>query len=308
MNSFLPLVTVGVANYNNGPFVIQALESIERQRYPNLELVIVDDGSIDGSKKLIEDWVKKTKRKYKFIAHESNLGLCKTCNEIVINSIGKYISFIGTDDMYLQDKISSQVEVMEVMGDDVAMVYTDTFLMDDAGNRRVGSLMKTHNAIPFDYAPSGNVLFELQQLNFIHGLSILVRRTVYDVVGLYDESLAFEDYDMSLKIAKKFNILFLDNIQCIYRIHDKSFSGKTKDWNELLFSVYIRHLDLHQFKEKAKLIIWNNYLRGDIKSKGWTAEYIKATNEKFRDYYFPYNNINPFYYRVIRKIRLLFHF
>src|SRR5689334_1867763 len=92
----LPLVSILAANYNNARYVLESLESIKQQTYPNIELIIVDDASADNSPQLISDWLKTANIPHKYIVHEQNKGLCSTCNELLRNANGKYISFIAT--------------------------------------------------------------------------------------------------------------------------------------------------------------------------------------------------------------------
>jgi glycosyltransferase involved in cell wall biosynthesis len=306
MSSSTPLVTVGMVNFNGSPYVIDSLESIKAQTYAALELIVIDDCSSDESPRLIKEWLENYDKPYKYIIHEKNFGICKTCNDILSHANGKYISLIASDDMYLPEKINNQVQIMEEASSEVALVYTDTYLMNDRGARMPGSLMTTFNKIPFNYKPTGNVISELQYLHFIHPLSILVRKSVYEQVGHYDEDLPFEDYDMSIRIAKKFKVSYHEDIQVVYRVHDKSFSAKTKDWDQLLIHLYLKHADLYEFREKAKSIIWKYYLQGSPNVGKWAMRYRRATRQKFENYFFVRYRIKVSVFRSFQKLFNLF--
>jgi len=301
MREHLPLVTIGAANFNNSRYVIESLESIRAQTYPNMELVIVDDASKDDSPALIEEWLKTYDKPYRYIRHETNGGLCKTCNDLIKNAKGKYISLIGTDDLYVPEKIAKQVDLLE-KDPSAGMVYSDTYLIDENGSRMSGTFMTTLSKCPFDRAPSGDVLNELQQMNFIHGLSMLIRKSVYDEIGGYDETLSFEDYDMNLRIAKRFKILFMDEIVCLYRIHSQSFSGKTKDWGTLQMPIFFKHIELPVFREKAVWIILDNYRQGKPIAREWAAKYYSLTKEKFQYYSFVQKNRPVLFMKICNKI------
>ena len=131
-----PLVTIGAINYNNGLYVIETLESIKAQSYQNVELIIVDDCSTDNSVVLITEWLKNFDKPYKFIKHEKNKGVCNTCNDLLTNASGKYISTIGTDDIMMPDKIKVQVEILENSADEVCAVYSDAFLIKEDRDRK----------------------------------------------------------------------------------------------------------------------------------------------------------------------------
>ena len=119
-----PLVTIGVANYNNANYVLDTLNSIKAQNYPNVEVVIIDDCSADSSPAMIRDWLKDYNKPVKFIIHEKNRGVSAVCNQILKNAKGKYISLIATDDIMMPEKISIQVDIMEKTPDDVGIVYS----------------------------------------------------------------------------------------------------------------------------------------------------------------------------------------
>ena len=301
MSEHLPLVTIGAANFNNSRYVIESLESIRAQTYPNIELVIVDDASKDDSPALIEEWLKTYDKPYRYIRHETNGGLCKTCNDLIAHANGKYISLIGTDDLYVPEKIAKQVDLLE-NDPSAGMVYTDTYLIDENGKRRFGTFMTTYSKCPFEYAPSGDVLNELQQMNFIHGLSMLIRKSVYDEIGGYDETLSFEDYDMNLRIAKRYKVLFMEEIVSLYRIHSQSFSGKAKDWGTLQMPIFFKHIELPVFREKAVWIILDNYRRGIPIAREWAIKYNTLTKEKFPFYSFVQKNRPVLFMRIYDKI------
>jgi glycosyltransferase involved in cell wall biosynthesis len=282
----LPLVSILAANYNNSRYVLDTLQSIKEQTYQNIELVIVDDASIDDSADIIEEWLKTYDKPYKYIRHEKNSGICPTCNELIQNAKGKYISFVATDDTFLPDKISSQVKIMESLDSSVAMIYGDTFLMDEFGRRRFGTFMTVLGKFNFEFAPSGYILEKLQEHHFIHWLSALVRRDVYSDIGYYDESLPFEDYDMSIRIARKYQIRFISDIQTVYRIHSQSFSSKVKHWHILFIPIFLKHLDLPEFRQKASGNILDAYLKKHIDTDRWMMLFNSLAGEKVQYQFF----------------------
>lgn len=286
MNNSLPLVSIVAANYNNAAYVIDSLNSVRDQTYQNIELIIVDDASTDNSPALIDQWLQNYNQPYKFIKHEKNYGICRTCNDLVNNASGKFISFLATDDMYLPDKITNQVKILEESEASVAMVYSDTYLLDQYGNRKLGTFMTTLSKCTFEYGPSGNILPELQKQHFVHWLSVLVKKEIFNNIGLFDENLPFEDYDMSLRIARKYTIKYSPDIQILYRVHAQSISAKTKNWQPLLLPIYFKHIDLPGFKKEAAAIILNYYLNKNINTREWLIKYYQATNEKFTYYFF----------------------
>ena len=106
-----PLVTVIVPSYNHKRFIIQCLDSIKDQTYPNIQWIVVDDGSKDGSQELLKE--KQNYYGYELYLQE-NKGLSATLTDMIKNyGKGKYVACCASDDAWLPDKIKIQVEYME---------------------------------------------------------------------------------------------------------------------------------------------------------------------------------------------------
>jgi glycosyltransferase involved in cell wall biosynthesis len=219
-----PLVNVITLCYNQARFVLETLESIKAQTYKPTQLIIVDDCSSDDSVAVIDTWLQKNRLTCTFIRHQKNQGICKSLNEALRVSDGKYISMVASDDLWLPDKIARQVEIMESQPDHVGVVYSDAFQMDECGRTLPGLLIASSSHWNLPEMPQGRVLDTLLRGNFIPGMTTLIRRSCYDTVGLYDESLPWEDWDMWLRIARHYSFLYSPTPWAKYRIHEKSLS------------------------------------------------------------------------------------
>ena len=235
-----PLVTIGAINYNNGLYVIETLESIKAQSYPNVELVIVDDCSTDNSATLIADWLNSYNKPFKFIKHPKNLGVCATCNDVLKNASGKYISIIATDDIMMDEKIEVQVNILENSTDDVGAVYSDAYLIKEDSSPRYGWFIQRHE--DFDQLPSGNIYETLLKGNFIPAMSLLVKKSCYIKIGFFDENLIFEDFDMWLRLSKAYNILYSEYVSIKYRVRSNSLTRTIKNWDHSYLDIYIKNL------------------------------------------------------------------
>lgn len=223
--SSAPLVSMLVICYNQARFVVETLESAKAQTYKNTELIIADDCSTDDSVAVIERWLSEKKIQCTFIRHEKNQGVCKTLNEALSHASGKYISMIASDDLWLPDKIESQVAIMESQPESVGVLYSDTFLMDENGR----DLPKTfHERWNLPENSQGQVLDALLKNNFIPGLTSFIRRDCYRTVGRYDEDLPWEDWDMWLRIARHYTFAYSAQPSAKYRIHPSSVSRRTR--------------------------------------------------------------------------------
>jgi len=215
-SSTLPLVTIGVSSYNYSMYIDAALNSLLQQTYPYIELIIIDDCSVDDCPAKIEQWIMNNNITCTYIHHAQNIGITKTSNEIVSLAKGKYISLFATDDIMLPEKIEKQVALMEANGDDYGMCYTNVQLMDEAGND-LGFYDKSHGQI------SGDVLeaFVFGDLQFCTP-SALIRSDVYRNIGLYDERVLLEDYNFWLRVFGKYKAAYCDYPGIIYRIKKQS--------------------------------------------------------------------------------------
>lgn len=222
-----PLVTIGVASYNNATYLKETLDSIRLQSYHNIELIIVDDASTDGSIDIILSWLDEYPEvNAKLIRYSTNMGVCRVCNEIVTNANGEFISIIGSDDTYCSDKLAVQVPLLINSSQEVGVITSAIEFMDENGR-----------TIPqpddFAFPHPENVFLILLNSCIIAAMSVLVRRSCFDEVGLYDESLPFEDWDMWLRLSKKYKFLYSPHVSARYRRHANSvFTTRRRQMEE----------------------------------------------------------------------------
>ena len=235
-----PFVTIGAINYNNGLYVIETLESIKAQTYPNVELVIVDDCSTDNSATLIAEWLVDYSKPFKFIKHPKNLGVCATCNDVIKNASGKFVSLIATDDIMMPDKIKIQASLLEQADSNIGAVYSDAYLMNDDSSLRQGLFIERYRK--FDNIPSGHIYNDLLATNFLPAMSLMVKMECYKEVGLFDEELVFEDYDMWLRISKKYEILYSTYISAKYRLRNNSLMTVIRNWDTSTIKILAKHV------------------------------------------------------------------
>jgi glycosyltransferase involved in cell wall biosynthesis len=218
-DSSAPLVSIGVASFNNAFYLIETLDSIRAQTYPNWEVIIVDDASKDESAQLAADWLKTHSNvRGQLLVNEHNRGVCHTFNRFLEVASGEYISIIGSDDTFLPDKLATQVPLLAASPPTVGLLYSDLSKMDAEGKVFVRSVYDTGQIKP----SSGNVWLEMLKTNFLGAMTVLIRRNCIEQVGHFDEALAYEDWDMWLRIARKFEFLYQPTVTCYYRVHSTS--------------------------------------------------------------------------------------
>ncbi|UOQ76171.1 glycosyltransferase [Hymenobacter sp. 5516J-16] len=211
-----PLVTVGVASYNNAAYLRETLESIRQQTYPNVEVLIVDDASTDESVAVARAWLAEHPQvRGRVIEHPVNRGICPACNTLVTQAQGEFICLIGSDDVYLPDKLAVQVPLLLNAPPEVGVIFGPVELMGPTGEPLPAPA-------EWDTYAEGDIFLPLLKQNFIPAMGTLIRRSCYDKVGLYDEELAYEDLDMWLRIARHFKFKYSPRVSARYRVHRKS--------------------------------------------------------------------------------------
>jgi glycosyltransferase involved in cell wall biosynthesis len=208
--------------YNQAAYVVDTLDSVRLQTYGHVQLIVTDDCSTDESAAVIRDWIDRHQISCHFLAHSKNAGICRTLNEALAVADGKYIAMVAADDIWLPEKLARQVEVLERCSDRVALVYTDAWRADVNGTRLPGMFIAQHRT--FARMPEGDVLATLVDGNFIPALTPLIRRSALDQAGPYDEELAFEDWDMWLRLAASFEFRFLSWPSGVYRVVPNSLT------------------------------------------------------------------------------------
>ena len=221
-NSRPTAASVIVLCFNHARFIVESLESVKSQNFKDFDLIIMDDCSSDNSVSLISDWISQSGIVCTFIAHESNVGVCKTQNEATALCRGEYIFVLAGDDRWRSNRIEVHLKAFLEAPCDVAVVYSDAFEINEDG----AQLSKTfqEGQRPGFKMPSGYVFEHLIDRNFLHPVATSLRKSAILDVGGYDERLTVEDYDILLRLANKYKFLYLDGIYADVRIVSNSLS------------------------------------------------------------------------------------
>lgn len=260
-----PLVSILCGCYNQSAFCIESLESIKKQTYKNYEVIIWDDASTDNSVIVIENWIAANPEiAVQFIKHEINIGICKSINECFKASKGKYIQMLALDDILLPHKLERHVEMLKRSKPTEALVFSDAYLIDDNSEFFQNKFIARYkNYLSLE---SGNYWNDLLQGNFIPAMSVLLKREVLGEVGLWDENLPYEDYDMWLRISKKFDFIFDEKVSVNYRLH-KNNSHRSLNIPNNIFNLLFKHIDDEKVREKLHFYLIDKFLNRELKSE-----------------------------------------
>jgi glycosyltransferase involved in cell wall biosynthesis len=228
-----PLVSVICLCYNHERFLKEALLSVLHQSYRNIEIIVVDDYSKDGSVKII----KEIKREYpdiQVIFNEMNEGNCRSFNKALKISKGSLVVDFSCDDVMLPQRIQRQVEAFKNLDSSYGVVYSNAENVDETGK-----FAELHHK-PDQLPPSESIYRALLSRYIISPPTMMIRREVMEFLGGYDERLIYEDFDFWVRSSRKYKYFYLNEVLTKRRILSYSHSSKfnMKRDNPFLFSTY----------------------------------------------------------------------
>ena len=208
-----PLVSIICTCYNHEKYVIEALDSIIQQTYPNIETIIIDDASSDNSVEIIENWVKKNKSS-SFIKNEINLGSTKTFNKAVKTAKGEYLVDFAADDLLSPTFIEKVIEKFKNSEfKNLGLVYSNVENINENGTHLSFYFNIDKNLQTIEKRKVGDAFsFIIDSGKTICSPSAIFKRDVFNKLNGYDESLMYEDLDFWIRLAREYEIDFVDEI------------------------------------------------------------------------------------------------
>ena len=193
------LVSVIIPTYNRKTYVQEAIYSALEQTYPQIEIIVIDDGSNDGTGPLLKS---KYGHRIKYIFLE-NRGEAAARNVGIHQSDGEYLAFLDSDDIWMPTKIEKQVEFLKSRSD-YGIVSCHVLVIDEAGKY-------IHNVPKRPEQKSEHITLETLVLNSpVYQSTVLIRRECIEEVGGYDESIRYgEDRDLILRTAASYQAGFI---------------------------------------------------------------------------------------------------
>ncbi|MBI2798837.1 MAG: glycosyltransferase [Gammaproteobacteria bacterium] len=222
---YYPKVSIVMPVFNGERYVVAAIESALAQTYTNFEVVIVDDGSQDDSHDKVAPYLSLPNIRY---IRKENRGVAAARNTAINSAAGELISFLDQDDVWMPHKLERQVRYL-AEHPEVALVHSYQGYIDQTGKEITN---------PKDWiAPlSGDCFAELFRRNRIAVLTVLVRKCSLEQVGALNENLSgADDYELWLRLARRFQFGFIPETLASYRIHASNVSHD-------LFKMTVREL------------------------------------------------------------------
>lgn len=223
------LVSIVVVTYRSESYIIETLESIFKQDYSPLELVITDDASTDGTISVCKEWLEKNKQRFsnvRLLQSDKNTGTSRNANRGVRASSGSWIKLLAGDDLLQPDCISSYVQFIQHK--DVQVVVSSMIPFRDKDMVRHYSKEKNY-ANEYLYKSSTTVRQQFLALLYVYCINsptLFIKRSAFDEVGGYDEEMKIiEDMAMYLRLAlHRKRIHYLNKVTVLYRLHASSVS------------------------------------------------------------------------------------
>lgn len=219
-----PLVSVIVPAYNSARFLRQALDSALEQDYPNVEVIVVDDGSTDETCDILD-----TYRDRIVAVRQNNAGASVARNVAIERAQGEYLAFLDADDLWLPTKLSRQIAHLET-NSDVGMVYSDwlEWAPDESGEYSLPPIPETDvGDLSIDPENSGWLYNKFLVDCIVHTTTAVIRRSIVQQVGQFDLDLKRgQDYDYWCRVSRVTRIDKLQAVMSLYRIHSDSITHK----------------------------------------------------------------------------------
>lgn len=298
-----PLVSIIIPCYNSGKYIAETLANVLLQTYTNFECIIIDDGSTDNSKLIINQYLEKDSR-FKYL-HQKNEGLSSARNSGIKSSKGSFIQFLDSDDFIHPLKIEKQVDFLD-QNKNVDIVLGQTVLFKNTEEINFENVVDYHNTLVKRVDGKGHdVLKHLIGDCIMPVHSPLIKKEVLEVTGFFDTCLkSCEDYDFWFRVAfNKFSFQYYSNphTTSYYRMHANSMTSNSTKM--AYYSTLVRQKHLGKIKENFTEL-YSNFLLNYLESY---RKYIFGKSKKeFTDIE---NTVRiAFSYKSVKAILITFEY
>lgn len=216
------LVSVLVPAYNREPYIEQCVDSALSQTWPAVEVIVVDDGSTDGTSERLRSLAKDSRVRLLTHPGGENRGQSASLNLALRHATGTYINMLDSDDFFGERKFEVEVPFMDAHPE-IGLVYSNGYRTDADGN----PVAPFHGADHEETNDPNRLLLDCY-MNL--PVNSLVRRDVMDDVGFFEETFrAAQDHDMLVRLAEKTRFAYLPDYLFYYRMHNDSISARGQE-------------------------------------------------------------------------------
>ncbi|GAB6072196.1 hypothetical protein JCM14244_05730 [Venenivibrio stagnispumantis] len=234
-----PLVTAVMPVYNHEKYVAEAIKSVINQDYENIEFIIINDGSTDNTHDVIMSFINECKNRFVRFEYRNreNRGTAATLNEMLDWAKSKYFTQIDADDIMLPDKVSLLVNELENLDDSYAVAFGDNSFIDENSNkiylefgtwRTISAEKRTNSFLEF-HTYGRNINYRDKEVfgsyktllagNYLPANGYLAKTEKIKEVGGWSDWNTIEDWELWLRLAKKYKFAYVDKVVALYRMH-----------------------------------------------------------------------------------------
>ncbi len=242
----MPIVTAVIPTFNMGLYVGDAIRSVLGQTLRDVEVIVVDDGSTDDTRDVVTSFGTQVQYYY-----QPNAGQGAARNLAIRASKGKYVAFLDADDIWLPEKLRRQVELLERLPE-VGLTGCGYSVRDEGGTTVLFEVVRP------DF-PSHRTLrrmLSICQLLPGSGSGVMVRRSCFDAVGLFDETLRIaQDWDMWVRLVQCFEARFVPEVLLVIRKNSRKPGFRTLANEELYVGRVIEKNTPEHLKGRAYAVM-----------------------------------------------------
>ena len=266
-----PLVSVVISCYNHENFIEDCILSVIKQTYKNIELIVFDDGSVDKSADKLEELSKKH---HFFFQRQKNIGYTATLNRAIKLCKGKYVAFLGSDDMFFQDKIEKQVEFLEDR-EDIAVCGGDVAVINEAG-----LLIKNRKEQPYREVDF-QTLFNDRNAG-VPAPTALIRLDVLRKVGGFDPDIRLEDLYLWLKITHfGYKLAILSDTLVYYRKHGSNTHNNYQFMSDSIIEIYEQYKTEPGYQSAINKVLIALFLKTSRLDRKYAFGLLKRIEPRF---------------------------
>lgn len=295
-----PLVSIICLAFNHEKFVVETLNSVMQQNYQPIELIIVDDCSTDNTKLVINNWL-STHPEVQFIVNEINKGNTKSFNNALKFAKGEYIIDLAADDLIVPNGVQLQVNAFQNSKfKNLGVVYGNAEIINEDGSFNSFYFPVNENGKVIAKRATGDIYSSvLSTGDSICSVSALIKKSVFDFLDGYDETLDYEDLDSWIRASREYEFDFIDKVlvkkrtvtnslgsnfykkkhkinKSTYKILRKALGLNRSKMEDLALQKRVHHEIIHSFKYRnLNLLIKNLGLRIAI---SWRKKFKKYPN------------------------------
>lgn len=267
------LISVVLPTYNRSNSIVPSVQSVLRQSWTDLELIIVDDGSEDDTVDVVRQI---DDPRIKLVCMEQNSGPSAARNRGIKEARGEWVAFQDSDDEWLPNKLANQMVRIAKMGPSCIAAYCGMAVENPPQEN--GEPRTTVRYVPpsTTQRTEGNIVDTLFATSTVSTQTLIARRDALHDAGYFDETLqALEDWDLSIRLADRGDFAFVDQILVIQRFSDNSITRDRRKWAKARARMIAKHVERLQTKPE---ILSQQYrvLAGEYRREGMFEEAIEA--------------------------------